>query len=54
MVTSSAVVGSSAISSAGSSTSAVGDHDALALPARDLVRVDVDQALGLGQVHGSA
>ena len=27
------------------------DHDALALPARDLVRIDVDHALGLGQVH---
>ena len=30
-----------------------GDHDALALAARDLVRIDVDQALGLGQVHGA-
>ena len=30
-----------------------GDHDALALAARHLVRIDVDQALGLGQVHGA-
>ena len=29
------------------------DHDALALAAGDLVRIDVDQALGLGQVHGA-
>ena len=31
-----------------------GDHDALALAARDLVRIDVDQALRLGQVHRRA
>ncbi len=30
-----------------------GDHDALALTAGDLVGIDVDQALGLGQVHGA-
>ena len=30
-----------------------GDHDALALAAGELVRVDVDQALGLGQLHGA-
>ena len=60
MVTSSAVVGSSAMSSLGSQASAIGDHDALAHAAGELVRIlpqparrvgDADQ---LQQLHGAA
>ena len=54
VVTSSAVVGSSAMSSAGLEHQRHGDHDALALAAGELVRIGVDQALGLGQVHRRA
>jgi hypothetical protein len=48
MVTSSAVVGSSQISSCGLAGQRHGDHGALALAAAQLVRVDVDALFGLG------
>ena len=51
MVTSSAVVGSSAISSSGLHGQRHGDHHALAHAAGELVRVLVDAALGLGDLH---
>ena len=51
VVTSSAVVGSSAISRTGSSTRGHGDHDALALTARELVRIGGVDALRLRQLH---
>ena len=49
-VTSSAVVGSSAMSSSGPHDERHGDGDPLAHPARQLVRVLVEPALGLGDV----
>ena len=51
MVTSSAVVGSSAISRSGPQASADGDHHALALAARQLVRVGVEPPRGLGHAR---
>ncbi len=48
MVTSSAVVGSSAISRSGSLASAMAIIDALALPAGQLMRIGVEPLLGLG------
>ena len=47
MVTSSAVVGSSAISRSGSLAKRHGDHDALALAAGELMRVGVEPPLGI-------
>ena len=49
-VTSSAVVGSSAISSFGSQRQRLGDHRPLALAARELVRVGVDAPLRVGDL----
>ena len=51
VVTSSAVVGSSAMSSDGPEDQRHRDHDALALPARQLVRERVVHARRVGQVH---
>ena len=51
MVTSSAVVGSSAISSAGSQRQRHGDHDALAHAARQVVRIVVDALRRRGDPH---
>ena len=53
MVTSSAVVGSSAISSAGSLAEAHREHDALAHAAGELMRVAVDRALRRGDAHAA-
>ena len=53
VVTSSAVVGSSAISSTGSQHQRHRDHDALALPARELVRIRGVDARRVGQVHAA-
>jgi hypothetical protein len=50
-VTSSAVVGSSRISSVRPRHQRHGDDDALLLPARELVRIGVEHALGIGQMH---
>ena len=51
MVTSSAVVGSSAISTCGSQRQRHGDHDPLAHAARELVRIFVEPAPGVGDAH---
>ena len=51
VVTSSAVVGSSAISSDGLQASAMRDHRTLAHAAGKLVRIVVDPLLGLGNAH---
>ncbi len=50
-VTSSAVVGSSAIEDIGPVGERHGDHDALTLAARQLVRVLPQSRLGLGDLH---
>ena len=51
MVTSSAVVGSSAISSFGLQAQRHGDHHALAHAAGELVRIVVHARFGVGDVH---
>ena len=51
IVTSRAVVGSSAMSSFGSQRERHGDHHALAHAARELVRVALEPVLGLGDAH---
>ena len=51
MVTSSAVVGSSAISTCGLQAERHGDHDALAHAAGELVRILVEPAPGIGDAH---
>ena len=53
MVTSSAVVGSSAISSRGIAGQRHRDHDALAHAAGELVRIFVDAPLRRGDVHAA-
>jgi hypothetical protein len=50
-VTSSAVVGSSAMSSAGSLSEGHGDHHALPHAAGELVRVVVEAPVGVGDAH---
>ena len=50
-MTSSAVVGSSAMTSARRQASARGDQQALALAAGELMRIALERGLGIGQLH---